>query len=471
MSSLADLTAASLAHIPAPSSRNIALRVTPAAERVLRLGHPWLFDRAIREQSHEGQPGDLAVIFDRKGRFLAVGLYDPRSSLRVRILAHGEPAAIDHAWFAARLAAATELRADLIPPTPLSKGGENDLAPLIKACSLAAFGPRGRGDNAPLIKASSLAAVGEGGRGDYPATTGYRLVHGENDGLPGLVIDRYERTYVCKLYTLAWIPHLRAVLAALAGIASPERVILRLGRGMQRCPEELYGLADGQVLSGPPLDGPVLFWENGLQFEVDPVHGQKTGFFLDQRDNRARVEKLAARKTVLNLFAYTGGFSVYAARGGARSVVSVDTSAPALEAAKRNWARNRQFPGLAAAHETVVEDAFEYLARMSKAGRRFGLIIVDPPAFAQEQSQVAQALAAYERLTRLALEVLPAGGTLVQASCSSRVDADTFFAAIHRAAAQAGRPLRELERSGHPLDHPITFKEGAYLKCLFAVAR
>ncbi len=423
MSSTAERVPAALAHIPAPSARHIALRVTPEAERALRQGHPWLFDRAIRQQSQEGQPGDLAVVFDRKGRFLAVGLYDPRSSLRVRILAHGQPAAIDRDWFAARLAAAAALRA------PLARQ------------------PRGA------------------------ATTGYRLVHGENDGLPGLVIDRYERTFVCKLYTPAWIPHLGEVLAALAGAAMPERIVLRLGRAMQGQTEDLYGLSDGQVLAGPPLDGPVPFSENGLRFEADPVHGQKTGFFLDQRENRARVEKLAAGKTVLNLFAYTGGFSVYAARGGARSVVSVDTSAPALEAAQRNWALNRNLPGVAAAaHEMVVEDAFDLLARLARTGRRFGLVIVDPPAFAQERSQVTPALAAYERLTRLALDVLQPGGTLVQASCSTRVDADTFFTAVQRAAARAGRPLRELERTGHALDHPITFKEGAYLKCLFAVA-
>lgn len=430
----ADQLAAALAHIPAPSARHIALRVTPAAERALRQGHPWLFDQSIRQQSHEGQPGDLGVIFDRKGRFLAVGLYDPRSLLRVRILAHGESARIDRDWFAAKLAAAAQIRA-------------------------------------PLAKASSLARSGERGRGDQPLTTGYRLVHGENDGLPGLVIDRYERTYVCKLYTPAWLPHLRDVLAVLVAAHSPERVILRLGRGMQRWPQDLYGLDDGQILAGPPLRGAVFFWENGLRFEADPVRGQKTGFFLDQRDHRARVEKLAAGTAVLNLFAYTGGFAVYAGRGGARSVLSVDTSAPALEAAERNWVRNRNFPGVAAAaHETIAADAFDLLTRLASAGRRFGMVIVDPPAFAQEQAQVPQALQAYQRLTRLSLEVLQPGGTLVQASCSTRVDADTFFATVHRAAARAGRSLREIERSGHALDHPVAFKEAAYLKCLFAVA-
>jgi 23S rRNA (cytosine1962-C5)-methyltransferase len=410
---------ATLPEIPGPSDRRIAVRVAPEAERALRHGHPWLFDQAIRRQSREGLAGDLAVIFDRKRDFLAVGLYDPHSTIRVRILHRGKPTRIDRDWFRAKLAAAAQVRVPLLDGT----------------------------------------------------TTGYRLVHGENDGLPGLVIDRYEQTLVLKLYTSAWLPHLRDVLPALVDVVPAERLVLRLGRAMLEQPQELYGLRDGMLLCGPDLDGPLLFRENGLRFEVDPVRGQKTGFFLDQRDNRARVERLATGKDVLNVFAYTGGFSVYAARGGARSVVSVDVSAAALEAAARNMVHNAHIPAVAtAAHEMVADDAFEALARLKEIGRRFDLVIIDPPAFAQRQEQVAQALSAYERLTRLGLGVLRSGGTLVQASCSSRVDAEAFFEAIHRAAAQVGRPLHEIERTGHPLDHPVTFKEGAYLKCLFAAA-
>jgi 23S rRNA (cytosine1962-C5)-methyltransferase len=412
-----------LSQIPGPADRRIALRVTPEAERTLWRGHPWLFDRAICEQSHDGRPGDLAVIFDRKRRFLAVGLYDPRSSIRVRVLQHRKPAAIDQDWFRAKLASAARLRA-------------------------------------PLLKGPPEAA-----------TTGYRLVHGENDGLPGLVIDRYEQTLLLKLYTSAWIPYLRDLFSALESVVPVERLVLRLGRTMMEHPQDLCGLSDGLILCGPDLEGPVFFRENGLLFETDPVRGQKTGFFLDQRDNRARVEKLAAGKAVLDVFCYTGGFTVYAARGGARNIVSIDVSVPALKTVTRNLARNRQFPAVAAAsHKGVAGDAFEVLARMGKDRNRFDMIIVDPPAFAKEQTQVAQALAAYARLVHLSLGVLRPEGILVYASCSSRVDAETFFASIHRVAAQAGRPLREIERTGHALDHPISFKEGAYLKCLFAVA-
>jgi len=419
----ATLDFAALSHIPQPAARRIAVRVTPAAERALRQGHPWLFDRAIRHQSHEGHSGDLAVVFDSDRRFLAVGLYDPHASIRVRVLHHGKPAPIDRDWFKGKLAAAAQLR------VPLLKGPPET------------------------------------------ATTGYRLVHGENDGLPGLVVDRYAQTCVVKIYTVAWIPHLRDALSALADIFPFKRLVLRLGRATLEQPQGLYDLDDGTVLFGPDLDGPVLFQENGLCFEADPIHGQKTGFFLDQRENRTRVEKLAAAKGILNVFAYTGGFSVYAARGGARQVASVDASAAALEAAMRNMAHNRHIPSVAAAsHETVTDDAFEALDRMAKNGRRFDVVIIDPPAFAQKQNQVPQALSAYERLTRLSLGVLRPGGTLVQASCSSHVDAETFFETVHHGAARAGRSLREIKRTGHPLDHPVTFKEGTYLKCLFAIA-
>jgi len=413
----------SLSDLPDPSAKRIAVRISPAAERALRQGHPWIFDQAITEQSHAGSPGDLAVIFDERRRFLAIGLYDPTSPIRIRILQSRQPATINADWFTTRLQAAAGLRVPL-----------NEL-------------PAER------------------------ATTGYRLVHGENDGLPGLVIDRYAGTLVLKIYTPAWIPHLKEFCSALAQVYPAERLILRLSRSLVKQTEFLSGLRDGQVLTGEPVAGPILFQENGLYFEADPILGQKTGFFLDQRENRARVELLSRDRTVLNVFAYTGGFSVYAARGGARQVVSVDISAAAMQVAIRNMAHNLQNPNVAAAsHETIAEDAFELLTRYATEKRRFDVVILDPPMFAQKQDQVAAGLHAYQRLTQLGLGVLRAGGVLVQASCSSRIDAETFFNAVHQTARDSGRRLTEIERTGHTLDHPIRFKEGAYLKCLFARA-
>jgi len=399
--------------LPSPSAKRIALRISQPAERALRQGHPWVFDQSITEQSHKGAPGDLAVIFDDKRRFLAIGLYDPSSAIRVRILQSRDSATINADWFQNKLASAAGLRAPL----------------------------------------------------DETNTTGYRLVHGENDGLPGLIIDRYADTLVLKLYTPAWVPHLKYFCEALAQVSPSTHLILRLNRSLQKQTEYLYGLTDGMTITPHTPPSLILFKENGLTFESDPIHGQKTGFFLDQRDNRARVEKLSKNKAVLNVFAYTGGFSVYAARGGAKQVVSVDISAPAIEAALRNMAYNKLSPAI---HETIADDAFEVLAGMESQKRLFDLVIIDPPMFAQSEKQVEGALSAYRKLTRLGLSVLRQGGTLVQASCSSRVDADSFFESIHRSAREAGRRLTEIERTGHALDHPIGFKEGAYLKCLFA---
>jgi 23S rRNA (cytosine1962-C5)-methyltransferase len=432
-----------LAGIPLPAERRLALRVTPASQRALRQGHPWLFASAITSQSGEGSPGDLAVIFDDRRRFLAIGLYDPTSPLRVRILHHGAPRAIDRAWLAERLAAAAAWRATL-PET---------------------------------------------------GTTGYRLVHGENDGLPGLVIDRYAETLVLKLYTLAWLPRLAELRATLDEVCPAERLVLRLSRELLSQPAALYGLSDGTLLAGhwlaadspqggtsqiPPdlqpstlngLTTIVQFTENHLRFEADVVHGQKTGFFFDQRDNRVRVGRLAAGRRVLNVFAYSGGFSLYAAAGGAPEVTSLDVSAGALATADRNFALNQDLPEVAAArHTLLVADAFTVLDELRQQGRQYDLVIVDPPALAHRAADGPEALWAYGRLTVLALGVLAPGGTLVQASCTRQVGSKAFFEAVNRAAAQVGRPLAEIDRTGHAIDHPVLFPEGAYLKCLFATA-
>ena len=409
-----------LSQLPTPSAQRIALRISTPGERALKQGHPWVFDQSITEQSREGNPGDLAVIFDDKRRFLAVGLYDPTSTIRVRILQKIKPAIIDVNWFEEKIKTAAAIRA------PLSKKDTN----------------------------------------------GYRLVHGENDGLPGLVIDRYAETLVLKLYTPAWVPHLTDVVSALQQNQSFDHLILRLNRSLQKQTKYLHGLTDGMTLTDQPSEGLILFNENGITFECDPIHGQKTGFFLDQRENRERVCKLSKGKSVLNVFSYTGGFSLYAADGGAKEVVSVDFSTPATQATLRNIEYNQQRANIHnAKFETLDQDAFEALAQMKSQNRQFDIVILDPPMFAQNQAQIETALNAYRRLTHLGLDVLKRGGILVQASCSSRVSADDFFNAIHKAAQEAGRPLKEIERTGHALDHPTTYKEGAYLKCLFATAQ
>jgi 23S rRNA (cytosine1962-C5)-methyltransferase len=402
--------------LPQVSDKRVAIHVKPAAERVLHAGHPWVFENSIRKQSHEGQLGDLAVIFDSKRRFLAIGLYDPHSPIRVKVLQHRQQATIDRNWFTERLHAAIAIRQPLVTEQ----------------------------------------------------TNGYRLFHGENDGFPGLVIDVYSGTLVMKLYSMAWLPHLKDIITALQTLQSFDRLLLRLSRNIQRLAAP-YDLRDGQVLIGDEINESIVFRENGLSFAADVVHGHKTGFFFDQRENRSTVRELSARRRVLDVFAYSGGFSVYAAAGGARTVTSLDISAPALETAKGNFALNQDDINVKSSHhKTMVDDAFTALKRLRAEGQSFDMVIVDPPSFAKSAIEVERALVAYTRLTRLALDVLEDGGILMIASCSSRVSAESFFNAVLRAADGVGRSLTEIKRTSHAIDHPIGFPEGAYLKCLFA---
>ena len=289
-------------------------------------------------------------------------------------------------------------------------------------------------------------------------TTGYRLVHGENDQLPGLVVDVYDRTAVVKLYSAAWFAHLDTIETQLTRLLHPERIVLRLARNVQH-PD----WSDGDTLMGTPPDGPVLFLERGLTFEADVVEGQKTGHFLDQRDNRRLVGSLCADAQVLDVFASTGGFTVHAAAGGAREVTAIDLSAPTLAVARRNLDHNGLLPS---GYRPIVGDAFDELERLR--GRQYDVVVVDPPSFAQRQHERDRALRAYARLTELAIPLVRAGGVLVQCSCSSRVAADDFFRTVALAAARTGRPLDEIRRTAHGIDHPVGFPEGAYLKAVFS---
>lgn len=411
----------------------LAVRLTRDAERQVRGGHPWVFDAAIRSAKPVGgravedaRPGDLAVVFDEHRKFVAVGLWDPTSPIRIRVLQHGEQATIDGGWFRGRLDVAAERRGSLLEDS---------------------------------------------------GTTGVRLVNGENDGLPGLVLDRYDDTLVLKLYSRAWFVHLPLLLDAIVGRHRPRRVVLRLARVVQRGVagsgdvSELAGtpLVDGQILLGDEPRGPVVFTEGGLRFEADVVAGQKTGFFLDQRQNRSKVRALTQGAQVLDLYSATGGFTVNAAAGGARSVHSVDISPAAIAATRRNLELNAERRNVARCeHEVTTGDASEALQSFIRRRARFDVVVIDPPSFASKQNQVPGALRAYGRLTELAVGVLRPGGWLVQASCSARVPTPDFVEAVTEAAFRAGVRLTDVERTGHAVDHPIGFAQGEYLKAVFA---
>ncbi len=396
-----------------PAGTRLRLRITAAAESAVRSGHPWVFSDSVRESNRAGQTGELAVIYDREDRFLAVGLFDSDSPIRVRILHAGKPQTIDRAWWQIRLVQALARRRDLFDAQ----------------------------------------------------TTGYRLIHGESDGWPGLVLDRYDTTLVLKLYTAAWLPRLADTIALLMETVPGERIVLRLSRNIQSMAETQFQYKDGQMLHGQPPIGPVIFLESGLRFEADVVRGQKTGFFLDQRENRREVETLARGRRVLNAFSFSGGFSVYAARGGAATVTDLDISAHALAAAQRNFALNQNFPGVAACrHATAQGDAFDWLATCIA---KFDLVILDPPSLAKRATEREGALRAYERLVTLGIARLAPDGILVAGSCSAHVAAEDFFDTARRAAAKLARKFAELKTLRHPPDHPAGFKEAEYLKVIY----
>jgi 23S rRNA (cytosine1962-C5)-methyltransferase len=400
----------------------LRLRVTAVAESIVRSRHPWLFADSIREQNRAGEAGELAVVYDRQDRFLAIGLYDPDSPIRVRMLHAGKPVTIDRAWWRERFKTTVARRDGLLDER----------------------------------------------------TNAARLIHGESDGWPGLVLDRYDATLVLKLYTAAWLPRLDEVIDLIRKELNPASLVLRLSRNIRdvartrfRCEEgwRAFG-GEGSGEQSRPASDLVIFQESGLRFEADVVKGQKTGFFLDQRENRRRVETLAAGREVLNAFSFSGGFSLYAARGGATAVTDLDISEHALLNAKRNFALNESLAPVAACrHETIQGDAFAWLE--INQGRQFDLVVLDPPSLAKREAERAGAIQAYGRLAGNGLRALRPGGVLVAASCSAHVSAAEFFEALRGAARGAGRRFRELETTGHPPDHPATFAEAGYLKCLY----
>ena len=393
---------------------HIKIKISKQLQNKIRKGFPWVYYYQLNNRKISGKPGDLGVIYDSSNRFLAIGLFDPFSDIRLRILQTREPREIDETFFQERLQQAFKLRGSL----------------------------------------------------NRKETTAYRLVNGENDGFPGMVVDRYNDILVIKLYTSAWFPYLNMLVGLLSETTGSKRVLLQLSRHVQRVSEG--GYQDNQMLLGSGLDKPVRFRESGLSFEADLLHGQKTGFFLDQRENRQKVREWAQGKSVLNVFSYSGAFSVYALAGGAQSVLEIDTNAQALAAALKNWELN--FGADANQKDRLRQirgDAFEQLASLNRQGKQFDLVILDPPAFASSKPNKKNALQAYLRLAKAGAQCTREGGLLLAASCSSQVRADEFYRSVDLGIRATGRSYQKLLKTGHSLDHPVTFKEGAYLKAIY----
>ncbi len=391
--------------------QRLAIKLKPAAERMVKKGHPWVFSDSIIKQNAEGEAGDLAIIFDsKKNKFLACGFYDPHSPIRIKILQFHKSATIDSDWFKAKIEKAFQLRQ-------------------------------------PLLQTD---------------TNSYRLLFGENDGMPGFIADVYSNVLVVKLYSTIWIPYLDLIFPHLLTISKTDVLVLRLSRALQNL-AATHDLKDGQIIQGELASEEVIFKEHGLNFSANVIKGHKTGYFLDHRANRKRIGELSKGKSVLDVFAYAGGFSVHALAGGATEVTSLDISKQALYMAQKNAALNPH----SGQHLTITADAFEGLQKLIDQKKRFDIVVIDPPSFAKKESEVNRAIQSYEKLARLGIQLVSPGGILLLASCSSRIKADTFFEMCTDAFEELNVEFELMEKTFHDIDHPIGFPEGAYLKAIY----
>jgi len=381
----------------------------PRRARPFFARHPWVFVGSIDRVEGDPEPGAEVAVLSREGQFVARGLFNPHSAIRVRLY-RWEDAPLDDAFWRDRLAAALRMRAAVL--------GFTD-----------------------------------------PATP-CRLVFSESDGLSGLTVDRYGPHLVAQFSSLALHTRRDALIDILVELTGAEGVFFRTERGIAG--QEGLEATNGLV-RGPEPAGPVEVVEHGIKYEVDLRGGQKTGFYLDQRDNRPAVARYAGGKRVLDLFCYAGAFSLNALiHGGATHTLGFDSSAPAIELARRNAILNGQ------AHARFeVADVFEALDRLRAAGERFGLVICDPPKFARHPKAVEEAVKGYLRLNRAAVDVLEPDGVLATCSCSGHVDRGLFADVLGQVAELSGRPIQFLEQRGQAADHPVSASclETEYLKC------
>ena len=411
----------------------------PHKEESLLRFHPWVFSgaiaRVVLDAKHKGdapEEGELVSVFSSANAPLGVGHWQV-GSIAVRILAFGVESLPADFWHS-RIRAAYRVRQTL---------GLADV----------------QRDHVQSTKENNT----------------FRLIHGEGDFLPGLIVDVYAETAVIQAHSVGMHVCRKEIADAIVETVPQVKNIYYKSDDTLPFKAPIEGDKIGYLISdyqfpaplGEGQEGADEFWsiENGLSFRIDWLRGQKTGFFIDQRENRALVERYAKDKDVLNMFCYTGGFSLYALRGGAKTVDSVDVSQKAIDLVNINVAKN--FPK-AKNHTAVAADAFEYLSAQKSAGKTYDLIILDPPAFAKHRDAVKNALRGYQRINAKAIEMIRPGGILFTFSCSQAVDKEAFRLAVFSAAAQVGRSVRILHQLHQPQDHPINIyhPEGEYLKGL-----
>lgn len=374
--------------------------------------HPWVLDSAVLRLEGEPAEGDVVDLATHDGKFVARGLWNPASRIRVRLYAFDPATRLDAGFWRSRLESAVALRRSL-----------------------------GLDDRAGAA----------------------RLVNSEGDDLSGLIVDRYGEHLAVQVTAAALVPRLESICDALESLVAPRGILLR---GAERGLSKLEGLhLPDRLMRGAAPTGPIFVEERGLRFGVDLAEGQKTGYYLDQRDNRHAAAAYARGRRVLDMFCYSGGFAAACAAAGARSVLAVDSSVKATALAKANADLN------GAANVTVEKaDAFDRLDALSAAGERFGMVILDPPKFARSRASLDDALRAYHRINRVAVDLLEPGGILVTCSCSGSVSRDDFLQMLAGVAQRSGRPLQLLECRGAAPDHPVSVSclEGEYLKCIIA---
>ncbi|HEY1861667.1 MAG TPA: class I SAM-dependent rRNA methyltransferase [Gemmataceae bacterium] len=377
--------------------------------------HPWVYPGAISAVEGEPADGDVVDLHAHEGPFVARGLYNSRSKIRVRLYSWSGDVSLDRAFFRQRLQAALHLRGPILG---LNKTGE--------AC---------------------------------------RLVFSEADGLSGCTVDRYDRWLVMQFTSLGMAQRRDLLAELLAELVQPEGIYLRTERSIGRL--EGLELQDGPLWGQVPAE-PIVIEEHGLRFQVNLTEGQKTGFYLDQRDNRAAVARFAAGRRVLDAFCYTGGFALHAARAGARDVEGVDVSEPALALAEAN----AQINGLEKVRFTRSE-VIDRLASLVGAGERYGLVILDPPKFARSRNAVDEAMRGYRRLHAQSVRLLEPDGILVTCCCSGLITRDMLQTSLADVAAEERRDVQLLEVRGQAADHPVavTCPETDYLKCLVCRVR
>ena len=389
--------------------KRLAVKLNAKAEKLVILGHPWVFSNSIVKINDDAETGDLAIIFSKnKNKLIGLGLYDAGSPIRIKML-HNGPATIDAAFFKERIKEAFQKRVTLLKTN----------------------------------------------------TNSYRLIFGENDGFPGLIADVYADVLVVKLYSEIWLPYLEDVLPSLQEASKAKAVVLRLSRKLQN--SRLHNLIDGEVIYGELNNEVVEFVEHDVKFSANVIKGHKTGYFLDHRANRKQVGELSKGKTVLDVFSYAGGFSVHALYNGAKEVTSLDISKQALEIAVKNGNLNN-YQGT---HKTIAGDAFLEMEKLINNGKTFDVVVIDPPSFAKQASEISLAKKKYAQLATLGAKLTAKRGLLVLASCSSRVVSQSFFDINLETINNVGRTYKTVLTTEHDIDHPITFPEGAYLKCAY----